>query len=79
MSLRVQSILFPKSKFTLKTAKSWLISHGYKISYYGKPIQSETNFWRSRQRKPNKNYKYVTEILPNGIRLVLFKKNDSYL
>jgi hypothetical protein len=67
----LQTVLFPKSKFTVETAKKWLKKQGYKTSYYGKEIQDEGRYLHARQRRPDKNKQYYTHTLPSGVKLVI--------
>lgn len=64
--MTIQTILFPRSKFTEKEAKLWLQQHNFK---FGKVDKTE-NYLRYRQYAPNFN-RYITKILPNGVELVI--------
>lgn len=66
-SAKVQSIVFPRSKYTMAKAIRWLDSHGYKYS----KVDATKNTYRFRQRVPKKGAKYYTKKLPNGVSLVL--------
>ena len=71
--MKLQSIIFPKSKFTKKQAYQWIQFHGYKIKFGNKKGPDITlNYYRFRQRAPNKNANYYIKTLNNGIKLVLF-------
>lgn len=67
----VQSVIFSKEKWTLRAAKKWLVDHGYKTSFYGKPVDKTENYYRFRQAKPNPKKRYKIKSLPNNIKLVL--------
>lgn len=64
---QVQSIVFNKSEFTVKEAKSWLKSHNYK---YGK-VDKTPSTLRFRQEEPELYSEFRIKNLPNGIMLVL--------
>ena len=80
MKSKIQSVLIPKSKsklhavnfpkqgFTLKQSHKWLLKHNYKIP---KKVDETINFYRYRQKLPDKRYTYTTQVLPNGVELVL--------
>ena len=65
---KLHAVNFPKNGFTLKQSHNWLLKHNYKIP---KKVDETEKFYRYRQLLPNKNYNYTTEILPNGVELVL--------
>lgn len=85
MKSKIQSVLIPKSKsksklhavnfpkdgFTLKQSHKWLLDHDFKLP---KKVDETTNFFRYRQKLPDKRYTYTTKILPNGVELVLMWK-----
>ena len=64
---QVQSIIFQKSEWTIKDAKSWLKEHNYKISKFDKT----ENTLRFLQENPELYSEFKIKILPNGILLVL--------
>jgi hypothetical protein len=63
----VQSVLFPRTDFTIPKAVKWLQDHNY-VSY---SIDTKPNFFRFRQFYPVPGGRYRTRVLPNGIELVL--------
>ena len=65
----LQTVLFPKSKFSVQSAITWLINH----KYTSQKIDSTGKFYRFRQRQPSQGA-YYTVKLPNGIELV-YEKN----
>ena len=65
----LQSVLIPKSKFTLKEAKKWIREHGYKESFYGKDVDITEKFYRFRQAAP-KHGEYYVKKLSNGVELI---------
>ncbi len=69
----VQSVVIPKKKFTLKQSEKWIKDNGYKLSFYGKPVDLTVGFYRYRQAAPSRfnKDKYKTKVLKNGILLIL--------
>jgi hypothetical protein len=73
----VQSVIFDKSKYSIKTAKKWLKEKGYKSP----KVDEEVNTFRFRQIPPAKvekqGYtKYRNKQLKKGIILVLVYKEN---
>lgn len=68
----VQSVLIPKSKYTLSEANKWINKNNLKKTFYGKPVDITNNFYRFRQKKPNRNMSYVSKRIKNGIILILY-------
>ena len=68
---KLHAVNFPKQGFTLKQSHQWLKKHKYKIP---EKVDETTNFYRYRQKLPDKRYTYTTEVLPNGVELVLMWK-----
>lgn len=67
MSKRVQSVLFPRDKFTKRQADAWLIKHRYKhIKYH-----LTKDHRRYRQFTPVKSGHYRNIRLSNGVILVM--------
>ena len=64
----LQSITFPKDKFSLSFAKSWLKSNNYKD--YG--VDETKSRYRFRQQDPVYPADYYTKTLDNGIQLIFF-------
>lgn len=64
---QVQSIVFDKSEWTIKSAKSWLKEHNYKVS----KVDKTENKLRFRQENPDNYGEFRVKNLPNGIMLVL--------
>jgi|LakMenEpi03Aug12_release.lakeMendotaPanAssembly.Ray.scaffolds.fasta_scaffold4087861_1 hypothetical protein len=69
----VQSVVFPKKAFTMKEAKKWLTKNNYRTSFYGKGVDETVNTYRFRQEAPSNLSDYRTQVLPNGVQLVLGK------
>lgn len=71
--LVVQSVLIDRRMFTLSKAKNWIRKHDYKLSFYGKEVETTENFYRFRQKAPSrfKKDKYVTKEISDGVKLVL--------
>jgi hypothetical protein len=70
---KLHAVNFPKTGFTLEESHKWLMDHDYKIP---DKVDETINFYRYRQRRPDKRYTYTTEILPNGVELVLMWKKE---
>ena len=66
----LQTVLFPKNKYTVQSAIRWLINH----KYTSQKVDITGNFYRFRQRTPISYGAYYTVKLPNGIELV-YEKN----
>lgn len=67
--MEVQSVIFPKDKFSLESAIDWLISHNYKV-----PKVDETEeHYRFRQHSPKKYIpdRFRTVELINGAKLII--------
>lgn len=62
----LQTVLFPKSKFTMYEAIQWLINHGHTHH----KIDITKKFYRFRQHDPLPHGQYYTVSLPNGVELV---------
>lgn len=65
----VQSVVFPKSKFSQSEALKWLYNHNYK---YHK-IDITPNTYRFRQHEPSGS-KYISKTLDNGVILVMITR-----
>ena len=63
--MALQTILFPRSKFTLESAFKWLEAHNHSH----KKVDMTDHFIRFRQLPPGFN-KYYTKTLENGVELV---------
>ena len=64
----IQSIVFPKDKFSQSEAVKWLYKHNYN---FGK-VDITPHTYRFRQHEPQ-NGTYYTETLPNDVKLVILK------
>ena len=71
MGFEVQSVIFNKSKWTIKKAEDWLKKHNYKTSFYSKGVDETANYYRYRQQAPSKYKKYRMKPIGNEIILVL--------
>ncbi len=67
MVLQVQSVLIPRNKFSLLSAKEWLMNNNYKL----KKIDVTENFFRFRQYSPSRAKTFRMKTLPNDVKLVL--------
>jgi hypothetical protein len=65
----IQTILMPRDRFTIASAKAWLRMHGYKHN----DMRLTSNFMRFMQTNPIEGNHYVTEVLPNGAELVFMR------
>jgi hypothetical protein len=65
----VQSVLVPRSKYTLAEAKRWVRQHGYKIS---KPPDVTEKYYRFRQTDPKQYSRMRTvDAGSSGVRLIV--------
>jgi hypothetical protein len=64
----VQSIVFPKTKFSQSEALKWLIKHNYKHH----KIDITPNTYRFRQHEPWPGG-YYSKTLENGVILIIIK------
>lgn len=67
MPTKIQSILFPRYKFTINSAKQWIKKNNYK----NKKIDITNNYIRFRQITPKKNDKFRIKKLSNDVKLIL--------
>ena len=63
----VQSVIFPKEKFSLPKARKWLKDHHYREQ----KVDITEHFYRFRQMRPMKGGRYTTIALPNGVQIIL--------
>ena len=68
----IQSILFKKS-YGLNKCIKWLIKHNYK---YNK-IDETNNFYRFRQKQPNKKYNYITKKINKNIEFIIYYDKNN--
>lgn len=73
MTMKLQTILIPRRNFTLRAAKAWIRKHGFRLTFFGKPVDITTNYYRFRQSDPVQHAKYFTKVLPNGIELIMLQ------
>ena len=73
--MKLQTIIFDKKYHTLGGVKTWLKTHKYKTTFYGKPIENTKNFYRARQFAPSRfiTGSYRTINKKNGIKFVFGK------
>lgn len=62
----LQTILIPKRFFKKYEAIDWVYQNGF----YVKKIDERGNFYRFRQRLPDKSKSYTTIVLDDGVELV---------
>lgn len=67
----LQTILFPKAKYSVSKAIEWLKSHNY--NYH--KVDVADHYLRFRQREPTAGGRYRTKTLPNGVELVIHYKD----
>jgi hypothetical protein len=65
--MTVQSIIFDKKIYNLGDCINWLISNGFSHN----KVDESKNYYRFRQKKPNRRYKYSTIEITNGIKLII--------
>jgi hypothetical protein len=65
----IQTILIPRSKYSLEKARDWLHDHGY---HYGSH-RTTPHFYRFWQENPVINAEYYTKRITNGIEFVFQK------
>jgi hypothetical protein len=64
---KVQSVIIPRSRYTLNQAKAWVNTNNFKL----KKMDLTQNYYRFRQREPKPQSKYFTVELTNGIHLIM--------
>jgi hypothetical protein len=62
----LQTILVPKSKFSLPDAIHWVRTH----RFIADKVDTTDRFYRFRQMTPYPGGEYRTKTLPNGVELV---------
>lgn len=67
MPQQTQSVLIPRNRFSLSTAKDWLVKNNYKL----KKVDITSNFFRFRQVAPSQIGNYYMKNLDNGVKLVI--------
>jgi len=72
MSSIIQSICFPRDKFSIRQALKWITQHNFKIT----KVDVSKSLYRIRQYDPDelkqKGYdKYYVKVLNNGIEFVI--------
>jgi hypothetical protein len=68
---KIQSVLFPRNKYTIAQAKKWLFLHKFKHN----KIDATDKFYRFRQRAPKLNHHYFIVKLSSGVEFVLYYPN----
>lgn len=70
--MSLQSILISKNSYTKNQANKWIREHGFIENFKGKKGAHETdNYFRYRQKLPNKQKKYRTSRIDKGIYFIL--------
>jgi hypothetical protein len=62
----LQTILVPRSRFSLSEATHWVMEH----KYHAVKVDVTEHFYRFRQHDPLGSGRYYTQTLKNGIELV---------
>jgi len=65
----IQSILIPIEYYTLHQALNWLIKHNYYNT--SDKVDITTNYYRFRQKEPNKNKKHKTIELKDKVKMII--------
>lgn len=66
--MTVQSVLFPKTIYSVTHSRKWLKEHNYKSR--GK-VHETQQYYRFRQEIPKQNKKYHTLQIKGGILLII--------
>jgi hypothetical protein len=64
----VQSVLIPRSKYSLEEARRWVRSHNYSVT---KPPDITRTYYRFRQKDPAQYARLRTKQLGSGIKLIV--------
>lgn len=65
----IQSVLFPRGKFTVAAARAWLRAH----KFLSGKVHTTEKFHRFRQQPPDPRREYLLITLENGVRLIAFR------
>jgi hypothetical protein len=57
----IQSVLIPKSKYSLSEAKKWIKDNGFRLTFHGKKVDITKNYYRFRQKSPGGTMRTKTE------------------
>lgn len=63
----VQSIIFDKKKWSVNSARAWLINNNFPSP----KLDIQANFLRFRQKNPKKYRKFATKDMGKGIKFIL--------
>lgn len=63
----IQSVLFPKNKFTKKLCRAWLSHHDLKL----KKIHETENYYKFRQMSKKIFKSFSIKLLSNSIKLII--------
>lgn len=69
----IQSLIFPRKRYSNEQAKKWAKDHGYT----SKKMNVTDNFIRLRQKEPNIFKTFKTIVLGNGIKAIIGAGNVS--
>jgi hypothetical protein len=67
MRSKLQSILFDRRKFTIRSAIDWLINHNFKHN----KVDIKSRHFRFRQYDPSPYHRFRTITLTYGIQAIL--------
>lgn len=68
---RLQTLRFPKKKFSARKALTWARKHKYKAPRYIKDIEEMKNFWSIRQVSPKRFTQMRTMKLKHGVTAIV--------
>ena len=61
---KIQSILIPRTSFTLQEANKWIKDHNFKLKFKNKRVHITQRFYRYRQHEPNPKLQYFVKKIP---------------
>lgn len=67
----VQSVLIPKSQYTQKQANAYIKKHKFNLTYKGKGVDVTDNYYRYRQRDPNKFERFYIIKSKSNVKFVI--------
>jgi len=65
----IQSVLFPRAKFSVAQARHWLGQRGFKST----KVHTTDIYHRFRQQAPDPNRHYILITLENGVKIITFR------
>lgn len=67
MASDVQTVLVPRSRFSLAEAKAWVRHAGFTVS----KVDTTANYYRFRQHAPGGYARFATKSVRDGVKLVI--------